>query len=103
MGGQAAAGASLANLGQEGTRNHQTGYPLRTQLPDEIIEVLRWHVETQLVTEAQRDCELLFPSLDGDFRSGSVLNKPLRRFSEAMGLRYQFTARGMRTWRAPPK
>lgn len=69
---------------------------LLVRLPDEIIGVLRWHVETQLVTEAQRDCELLFPSLDGDFRSGSVLNKPFKELSEAMGLGYKFTARGMR-------
>jgi integrase len=40
--------------------------------------------------------ELLFPSVTGGFRSPTVLNKPFAEVSEAMGLGYPFTQRGMR-------
>lgn len=65
-------------------------------LPADVFEVLRWHVETQLLASAQVDSDLLFPSASGGFRAGSVLNKPFDAVSDAMGLGYRFTARGMR-------
>jgi hypothetical protein len=37
-------------------------------LPKEAIDVLRWHIETQLTTPEQRDSELLFPAVNGGFR-----------------------------------
>lgn len=66
------------------------------ELPDGVLEVLRWHVRTQLETDEQRESELLFPALDGSFRARSVLTKPFARASRAIGLSYEFTARGMR-------
>ena len=56
--------------------------------------MLRWHVDTQLETEAQRQSELLFPSIDGGFRAGTVLGKPFATVSEEMG--FVFAPRGMR-------
>jgi len=75
------------------TTKQKTRYSIH--LPDAVLRVLRWHVE-QLKTGAQQDSELLFPSLDGGFRSPSVLNKPFAEVSETMGLGYAFTQRGMR-------
>ncbi len=82
-------GKQVRNATKQGTR-------YRISLPADVVAVLRWHVDTQLVTEAQRDSELLFPSADGGFRAGSVLNKPFESVSEQMGLGYKFAARGMR-------
>jgi integrase len=65
-------------------------------LPKEAMEVLRWHLETQLTTLEQRDSELLFPSVNGGFRSPSVLNKPFSDVVEEMGLGRRFTQRGLR-------
>jgi hypothetical protein len=65
-------------------------------LPEEVMTVLRWHVETQLVTPEQQDSDLLFPAVTGGFRSPCVLNKPFADVSEAMGLAKKFTQRGLR-------
>ena len=35
--------------------------------PDNVLDGLRWHVDTQLETDAQRESELLFPSHEGGF------------------------------------
>src|SRR5690606_30816752 len=65
-------------------------------LPEEVLEVLRWHVRTQLVTPEQQESELLFPSITGGFRAPTVLNKPFSEVSDAIGLGYRFTQKGMR-------
>ena len=58
--------------------------------------MLRWRAATQLVTEAQLDSELLFPSENGGFRSRSVLQKPFAEVAKAIGLKKRITARAMR-------
>jgi len=65
-------------------------------LPAEVMAVLRWHVETQLATPEQQESELLFPSVNGGFRSPSVLNKPFADVAEQVGLGKKFTQRGLR-------
>jgi integrase len=65
-------------------------------LPEEVMDVLRWHVETQLTEPEQQDSELLFPSITGGFRSPTVLNKPFADVSDAIELGYRFTQKGMR-------
>ena len=65
-------------------------------LPKEAMDVLRWHVDTQLTTPEQRASDLLFPAVNGGFRSPSVLNKPFSVVAEEMGLGKQFTQRGLR-------
>jgi integrase len=65
-------------------------------LPKEAMDVLRWHVETQLTTPEQRDSKLLFPSVNGGYRSPSVLNKPFSDVVDEMGLDKRFTQRGLR-------
>lgn len=54
-------------------------------LPKEAIEVLRWHVDTQLGTPEQRASDLLFPAEDGGYRSRTVLQKPFLDISSVMG------------------
>jgi integrase len=65
-------------------------------LPAEVMEVLRWHVETQLATPEQEQSDLLFPSITGGFRSPSVLNKPFADVADEIGLGKKFTQRGLR-------
>jgi hypothetical protein len=72
------------------TKRHQ-----RIDLPVEVVDILRWHVE-QLPDGPMSESELLFPSTTGGFRSRSVLDKPFRDVADAMGLSHRFTPRGMR-------
>ncbi len=66
------------------------------ELPTEVVDVLNWHVATQLTTPEQDRSDLLFPSIKGQFRAPTVLNKPFAHVSQEMGLGYEFTQRGMR-------
>ena len=65
-------------------------------LPAELVEVLTWHVATQLATDLQRESDLLFPSVNGFIREPTVLNKPFGVVSEELHLGYRFTQKGMR-------
>lgn len=65
-------------------------------LPAEVVDVLRWHVDTQLGTPEQQESALLFPSVTGGFRAGSVLNKPLADVAHAVNLGKHFTQLGLR-------
>ncbi len=65
-------------------------------LPDDLVEILRWHVDTQLETPEQKESDLLFPSVDGTFRTPSVLNKPFALVAAEIGLEKKFTQRGCR-------
>ncbi len=64
----------------------KTGLRQRIHLPKDMITVLRWHIETQLVTHEQRASELLFPREDGLPRSESSLKKAFAEVSRALAL-----------------
>lgn len=68
----------------------------RIHLPKEVVDVLRWHVDTQLVTPEMQESDLLFPSGIGGYRAPSTLNKPFADVAEAIELGKQFTQRGLR-------
>jgi integrase len=68
----------------------------RIHLPPEAIKILRWHMETQLVTTEQKESDLLFPAVTGGFRSPSVLNKPFAEVAGGIGLGKRFTQRALR-------
>ena len=68
----------------------------RIHLPESVLDVLRWHVDTQLTTPEQKDSELLFPAVTGGFRAPSTLNKPFADVAWTIGLGKQFTQRGLR-------
>jgi len=74
----------------------KTGVDLEITVPEELCDVLRWHVATQLQTEAQRQSELLFPSETGGFRARTVLDKPFTLVAREIGLKKRITARAMR-------
>jgi integrase len=63
-------------VGDEVMNKTKTAIRQTIALPKEVIEVLRWHVATQLSTPEQQASDLVFPSVRGSYRSPSVLNKP---------------------------
>ena len=67
-------------------------------LPQDIVEILSWHVDTQLDERQLRSKEhLLFPGAKGaDFRSMTSLTKPFARVAKEIGVDFKFTQRGMR-------
>lgn len=54
----------------------------RRTLPKELLDVLRWHVDEQLLHAPMRMSERLFPSVSGGFRARSVLDKPFDEVSK---------------------
>jgi integrase len=77
-------------------QSKKTGRRQRIAVPKSLMEVLKWHVDTQLPPGAMRDSDLLFPSELGGFRTRSVLDKPFRAVAAAIGLKKKITPRGMR-------
>lgn len=78
---------------KEGTK---TGGDDEIQLPDEVISVLRWHVETQLRPGPQQQSDLLFPAELGGFLARSALDKPFKSTAMAIGLTKRISPRAMR-------
>lgn len=83
-------------IGDEVMETTKTDLHQRLTLPKELLDVLRWHVDEQLLHTPMRMSELLFPSVHGGFRARSVLDKPFDEVSKAIGLKINFTPRGMR-------
>jgi integrase len=84
------------SLGREVMNTTKQKVRYRIHLPEPVLEVLRWHVETQLTTDEMRESDLLFPSITGGFRSPTVLNKPFADAADAIELGKAFTQRGLR-------
>jgi integrase len=84
------------SLGDEVMRTTKQKRRYAIDLPEEAMTVLRWHVATQLRTPEQQDSDLLFPAVNGAFRSPSVLNKPLADVAEELELGKQITQRALR-------
>jgi integrase len=83
-------------IGEEVMKTTKTNVRQRIHVPADLMAVLRWHVDTQLVTPEQKNSDLLFPSELGGFRGANVLQKPFRACAKAAGLGKRFTPRGMR-------
>jgi len=83
-------------LGEEVMQKTKTGLRQRINLPPQVLDVLRWHVETQLQTPEQIASDLLFPRNDGLYRSESALKKAFGEVGRVIGLSKKFTPRGMR-------
>jgi len=73
----------------------KTGHRQRIALPKDLVDILRWHVDS-LPDGPMAESELLFPSETGSFRAPSVLDKPFRAVRKALGLRKRITPRAMR-------
>ncbi len=65
-------------------------------LPSVVLEVMKWHVATQLSTPGQRESDLLFPNEDGGLRARNVLEKPFKAIAKELGLKIKLTPKGMR-------
>lgn len=63
-------------------------------LPAEVLSVLEEHVER--LTGKQAESDLLFPARHGGLRTRNVLAKPFAAITEAMGLPFPLTPKGMR-------
>lgn len=83
-------------LGDEFMKTTKTGLRQRISVPKAVIDVLRWHVDTQLATPEQKQSELLFPADEGGFRSECFLTKSFAAVGGLIGLKKNFTPRGMR-------
>ncbi len=83
-------------VGEEVMNTTKTKKKQRTHVPPELIDVLRWHIETQLTTSEMQESDLLFPSIIGGYRAPTVLNKPFAEVSTEIGLGKKFTQKGMR-------
>lgn len=83
-------------LGNEVMDTTKTKLRQRIHVPPEVIEVLRWHEQTQLTTPEQLDSELLFPAADGGFLNEHCLRHPFEKVASLIGLTMRFTPRGLR-------
>jgi len=83
-------------LGDEVMETTKTDLHQRLALPPDLIDLLRWHVETRLLRKKMRMSELLFPAVTGGYRSRSCLDKPFAETCEAIELPFHFTPRGLR-------
>lgn len=68
----------------------------RIHVPPELMAILKWHVDRQLVTDEQKGTALLFPREDGAPRSEASLRRPFAIVSALLGLHKTFTPKGMR-------
>jgi integrase len=84
---------------QEVMETTKTGQHQRLKLPEELMEILRWHQDR--LTEKRSRCDLLFPPRWGDgLMSASALDKPFQEVTAALKkegkLKKQITPRAMR-------
>jgi integrase len=73
----------------------KTGASQRIELPAEVMDILRRHVEA-LPDGPMSESEYLFPAVTGGMRSRSVLDKPFATVAAAMDLPKKVTPRAMR-------
>jgi len=83
-------------VGEEVMRTTKQRHRYTIDLPEEAMLVLQWHVDTQLRTPEQKASELLFPAVDGRFRSPSVLKKAFAEVAHEVGLTKHVTPRALR-------
>lgn len=83
-------------IGSEVWDRTKTKKDLDQTMPPEVVDVLKWHIQTQLTTDEQQASELLFPSKRGGFRSRSGLDKPFEAVTAACGIKKRITPRALR-------
>ncbi len=82
--------------GQEVMVGTKTAKEQKIKLPRVVLDVLAWHMRTQLRTEWQQESDLLFPTDDGGIRTRTCLDKPFRKVTDACGLTKRISPRAMR-------
>jgi integrase len=83
-------------MGAEVMETTKTDRHQRIHMPKPLTDVLRWHVNEQLLPRKMRESELLFPAVTGGLRARSCLDKPFAEVGAAIGLPYSVTPRAMR-------
>lgn len=83
-------------IGDEIMETTKTKLRQRINVPAEVMEVLRWHEQTQLTTPEQVASDLLFPAGDGGFLNEHALRQPFAKVGSLIGLEMTFTPRGLR-------
>jgi integrase len=83
-------------LGQVVMNRTKTKRDVEIKVPPLMLEVLKWHVETQLLTAEQKASDLLFPREDGGFRDPKLLRKPFEHVAKELSLKKRITPRAMR-------
>jgi len=73
----------------------KTGKLRRISLPEEVIDILRWHVD-HFPTVKMRESELLFPNRDGGYRAETHLDRAFRIVAKSAGIKKRITPRAMR-------
>lgn len=81
--------------GDEVMERTKTGRRQRIALPEEVMKVLRRHVDV-LPEGPMSEGDLLVPNQDGGLRSACVLQKPFAAVAREVGLRKRITPRAMR-------
>jgi integrase len=82
--------------GDEVMATTKTKIRQRITLPAVLVDILRWHIDTQLTTPEQKASLLLFPAEDGRFRTRSALKKPFVTVANAIGLKKKVSPKAMR-------
>jgi site-specific recombinase XerD len=82
--------------GQAVMNRTKTKKDLEIKVPELLLEVLRWHVQTQLLTDEQKQSDLLFPREDGGLRDPKVLRSPFEHVTKLLSLEKRITPRAMR-------
>lgn len=82
--------------GQEVMNTTKTGVGYPIGLPQEVLDVLRWHIETNLDEGPMRESGLLFPSVRGTMRFTSSLQKVFVAAAGSAGIKKKVSARAMR-------
>ncbi|HEY0989097.1 MAG TPA: hypothetical protein VGD80_18645, partial [Kofleriaceae bacterium] len=83
-------------IGTEVMETTKTDRHQRIHMPAPLVDVLRWHVNEQLLRRKMRESELLFPAVTGGLRARSCLDKAFADVTAKIELPYRFTPRGMR-------
>lgn len=73
----------------------KTGRDQVLHLPPSLLDVLRAHADG-IPEGPARESELLFPTEDGGYQSGSCLARPFVTVAKAIGLAYRVSPRAMR-------
>ena len=85
-----------STLGDEVMDTTKTKLRQRIHVPDRLMQVLQWHVDTQLTTPEQRQGELLFSANDGGLFNEHCLRQPFVKVCSLIGLPMRLTPRGLR-------
>lgn len=72
----------------------KTGVDQEFPLPKEILDILKWHIQTHHQTKCQQEGELLFCSPQGKLHHTRSLDWPCKRVAEELKIPFTLTPKG---------